>query len=346
MNHHESINVVPLTGATIPAVTNLLLRQQARQSLHDPRLFTRTRDHITANLARQRSHGQTVVILDAQGEVCGYGHATVWELKEASILQAFLTRRNGVVQYITLPDPDDTSLEAVVRALFTACDTIWQNAATTGALFRWPSTDTAWIEPFLLERGFQLDSICALRPPQPFFRTQPSTASCTVRCASPEDEQALVALFQEELLFHSPYTPFVRSSPQVLDAFRRKLTRMWPGERLEEGAPLILVAEQAGEVVAMVENTLVLIQPEEEPGFTPPGRYWCIDNISVRTSAQGQGIGRLLLQAVEEDYLALKLGLEGYILWYNPANPKAASFWEHLGFQPLRTTYQRISQHP
>lgn len=341
---HASINVASLTGATIPAVAHLLLKQQARQSLHNPRLFTMTRDQIIAALVQQYHSGQALVALDARGQVCGYGHATVWELKETSILQAFLTMRNGIVQHIALPHPEDERAEAVVRALLTACDAAWKNAATTGALFRWPAVDVAWIEPFLLERGFRLDSICALRPLQTLFRPRPSTSHCTVRRARPEDGQALIELFQEELRFHAPYTPFVRSSLQVLDAFRRKLARLWQEDRLEDGAPLILVAEQAREIVAMIENTLLLVQPGDEPGFTPPGRYWCIDNISVRRSAQGQGIGRLLVQAIEEHRLSLTLDLEGYILWYNPDNPKAASFWGRFGFQPLWITYQRISQ--
>jgi GNAT superfamily N-acetyltransferase len=62
----------------------------------------------------------------------------------------------------------------------------------------------------------------------------------------------------------------------------------------------------------------------------------------VREDLQGQGIGRLLVQGIEDILALLQLDLNGYILWFNPDNPKAASFWPRLGFQPLWTTYQRF----
>ncbi len=108
------------------------------------------------------------------------------------------------------------------------------------------------------------------------------------------------------------------------------------------GAPLVLVAEQQGQVVGMAENTLLDVSADEEPGFTPPGRYACIDNVCVREQVRGQGIGRLLVQAVFEAFAPLQLA--GYVLWYNPGNPLAAFFWPHLGFVPLWTTYQRLHE--
>jgi GNAT superfamily N-acetyltransferase len=144
-----------------------------------------------------------------------------------------------------------------------------------------------------------------------------------------------IDLFAQELWFHEPYTPFVHSSPQVLQAFRRKLQCLRQGDSLADGAPLVLVAEQGGEVVAMAENTLLEVGAGDESGFTPVGRYWCIDNISVRAAFQGQSVGRQLVQAIEDWLAALRLDLDGYVLWYNPDNPKAASFWPRLGFQPL-----------
>jgi GNAT superfamily N-acetyltransferase len=126
-----------------------------------------------------------------------------------------------------------------------------------------------------------------------------------------------------------------------LQAFRSKLSHLWAGESLQAGAPHVLVVEHDQEIVAMAENTLLELGPDDEPGFTPAGHYWCIDNVSVHEGVQGRGIGRLLVQTIEDARLSLQLDLDGYILWYNPDNPKAAQFWSRLGFQPLWTTYQR-----
>lgn len=258
------------------------------------------------------------------------------------MLRAFLSARNGVALNLTLPHPVEEDARSVTFALLDGLNKFWVQHNTTGDLIRWPSRD-AWIEPFLAERAFQLDSVCASYPRQPLSPPTQSVVkspSILTRHARQEDEETLVRLLHEELRFHELYTPFVRSSSEVLDAFRKKLARLWRGESLEEGAPLIIVAEQAGEVVAMGENTLLVLGSEEEPGFTPSGRYACIENVSVQEEARGQGIGRMLLEAAFAAFAATQF--EQYLLWYNPANVLAGRVWPHLGFQPLWTTYQRM----
>lgn len=59
---------------------------------------------------------------------------------------------------------------------------------------------------------------------------------------------------------------------------------------------------------------------------------------------QEQGIGRLLMLAIEDILASLQLKLNGYALWFNPDNPKAAHFWRRLGFQPMWITYQRFRE--
>jgi GNAT superfamily N-acetyltransferase len=325
-------------------VVALLLAQESRQRALDPRLgATRTPQQITAALAIQQSSGeQSLVALDANGRVCGYARPGVWELAETSILRAFLSAHNGVARLLALPDPVEEKAGASAMALLAALSNSWQGNGTTGDLIRWPSADL-WLEPFLTEQGFLLDSVCATRSCQPLAETVHAPSSqCTTRLAEPEDEEVLVELLEEELRYHERYTTFVRSSPAVLAAFRRKLARLWAGTSLQEGAPLLLVVERAGEIVAMAENTLLALGSEDEPGFTPAGRYGCIDNVSVREELRGQGIGRLLVQAIFDAFAASGLSLDGYVLWYNPDNPQAGRFWPRLGFQPLWTTYQRL----
>lgn len=340
------ILVTHLHDEHLDDVLTLLVAQRSRQSAVDHRLVaTHTRQQMKAALAiRYGSDEQPLVALDANGRVRGFARPDVWELAETSMLRAFLSARNGVAGHLALPDPAEEDAPVVAAALLVALSDSWRSRRTTGDLIRWPSADF-WLEPILAERGFWLDSVCATRSLHPLDEAGRALSSPFVaRPAQPEDEEVLVGLLQEELHYHERYTPFVRSSHEVLKAFRGKLACLWKGASLEEGAPLMLVVEQAGEIVAMVENTLLVLGSDDEPGFTPAGRYGCIDNVSVREERRGQGIGRLLVQASFEAFAATSLSLDGYILWYNPDNPQAGRFWPHMGFQPLWTTYQRL--HP
>jgi GNAT superfamily N-acetyltransferase len=342
--NHQPVTITRLTKAQVPAVIDLIMVQETRQFTQSAsHLAVHSRQQIEVALTSQwNTNVQPLVALNRYGKVRAYAHPSVWMLKENSILLSFLTARNGIVQRLTFPDPADENAGTVVTTLLDFLDAFWQGAGTSGDLIRWPSSDS-WVEPHFINHGFRLDSICAFHPLQPFFTRRPTPSPLLrIRSARPEDEKALIRLFEQELRFHERYTPFVHSSPQVLEAFRRKLQHLWQGISLEDDAPLVLVAEQAREIVAMAENTLLEIGPYDEPGFTPAGHYWCIDNVSVREDLQGQGIGRLLIQGIEDILASLQLDLSGYILWFNPDNLKAALFWSRLGFQPLWTTYQRF----
>jgi len=340
----RTITIVPFRENHAPAVLHLLQAQHQRQRRLDPRLAPCRRVQMEATLVQaQAADTSALVALDATGQVCGYVQPGIWELAESSMLRAFLTARNGITHHLALSDPQEAEAHEVALRLLESASSWWQAHQTTGDLIRWPSADR-WVQEVLSIQGFHLDSVCALRSLHPLLSGSPSAPGLSIRLARPADEEALVALFEEELRHHERVTPFVRRSPAVLTAFRRKLARRWAGQSVHAGAPLILVAEQQGVIVGMAENTLLEITPDDAPGYTPPGRYGCIDNVSVRADRRGQGIGRRLVQAVFEAFDALPLELKGYVLWYNPDNQEAARFWTRLGFVPLWTTYQRL--HP
>nr|WP_281276411.1 GNAT family N-acetyltransferase [Dictyobacter kobayashii] len=104
---------------------------------------------------------------------------------------------------------------------------------------------------------------------------------------------------------------------------------------------MVVVIERDGQIVAMSENELYMIDAEDEdgPDFMLPGRYGHINNMGVRQDLRGQGFGRLLVQATFDAFAHMHL--DGYILWFNPANPLSSPFWPRMGFQPLWRTYQR-----
>jgi len=337
----QNIICVSATETMIPAIIALIQAQEARQYRRDRCLRApRSPERIEGMLFRHFASAEPpLVALDPQGRVRGYASPTLWELNDDSSLHAFLTARNGIVRSLALPSPQQDDALAVAEVLLRAQEEAWQRQQTTGEVLRWPWCDT-WVEPVILRLGFMFDSVCAIYPSQPPLSSKPVLLpGYTVRQAEPKDEATLIGLFEEELHFHEPYTPFVRASTRVTQAFHVKLERLWGGYQLEAGTPLVLVVEKKQQVVALAECSLLDVSFDDEPGFTPLGRYGCIDNLCVREEVRGQGIGRLLVQAV---FAALStVDLDGYALWYNPDNPLAHQFWRKIGFQPLWCTYQR-----
>ncbi|GHO59219.1 GNAT family N-acetyltransferase [Ktedonobacter robiniae] len=326
--------------ASIPSIVALWQAQEQRQRQLDSRLHAPLPASDLERSVRQGlAHG--LVVLGEDGKVRGYAHPGIWSLPETSLLHAFLTPKNGITHALVLPDPQEPDAQEVAAIVLLALSDFWHTQHITGNLIRWPSRDP-WFESLLIAHGFALDSVCALRPHPPVF-AQLHASSFTVRPARQEDEGALIGLFQEELTFHEHYTPFVRSNSVVLSAFQGKLARLWAGRNVSEGAPFIVVAERAGNVLGMAENTLLTVEVMDEPGFTPPGQYGCLDNVCVHEQWRGQGVGRLLLHASFEMWESMQqLTLDGYVLWYNPDNPRAVRFWSRWEYEPLWTTYQQL----
>lgn len=321
------------------ALLELALAQNARFQAWMPSLLA---SPTPEDMARRFGDAERLVIVeDSAGQVRGAVQPAVWRVDRASILRAFVMGRNGVAQQMILPPSQDADVGAVMKTFLQELGSFWRTQNTEADLLQWPALDT-WFVPMLKDYGFQLDSICATRSLDPFFQTPPALSSgLAIRSARPTDEDALVRLFHEELRFHERSSPFVHSSKDVLLAFRGKLGRLWSGRSFEEGAPLITVVACGNDLIAMAESTLIRIDAGDEPGWAPPGRYWCIDNVSVSELFHNLGIGRVLVHAIESMRLILGLDLVGYMLWYNPDNTTAARFWSRRGFLPVWTTYQR-----
>ncbi|MHB8599579.1 MAG: GNAT family N-acetyltransferase [Ktedonobacteraceae bacterium] len=342
-----SITITPATMSMLPTIAWLIRLQGIWQHRQDPRLYTpppmATVATLTSALTQPRANAtRPLVAVDVQGQLRGYVEPSLWELSAHSPLLAFLTQRNGIARHLIVPTPEEPGASTVMTALLTALAQFWRWESVTADLIRWPSSD-AWLAPLLTAHGFRLDSVCALAPvsvPLPVSHADERTQR--IRLAHPDDETALVALFTEEVRAHEPVVPSARLRPSALAGFRAKLHHLWSGDPLEDGAPLVLVCEDKQQVVGMAEVSLLTVNAGDEPGFTPPGCYGCLDNVSVHDGMRGHGIGRQLVQAVCDAFAARSLHLDGYVLWYNPDNVQAARFWPFLGFRPLWTTYQRL----
>ena len=337
----EDVVVLPVTDEQMRAIGDLVIAQQRRWHGLDPRLDgVFSADQVAAMLMRQRRSGGAppLMVLDAHGRVRGYARADIWSIAPEDGMLAFFTARNGTVDALALPDPADADALAVTDALLLALMRQWHDVQTLGDMFRWPCCDL-WMEDLLQAHGFILDSDLATRTALP-LKPSRHTASPDLhaRLARPADEEALVALFTEEFLFHEPYTPFVRMSPSAERAFRARLAPLWAGKSPEEDAPIVVVVERDGVLVAMSENGISLVEAEALPSFLPRGRYGYLNNVSVSQDFRGEGVGRVLVQATFDAFAAKSV--EGYYLWYNPANPLSGPFWQHMEFQPLWRTYQ------
>ena len=103
-----------------------------------------------------------------------------------------------------------------------------------------------------------------------------------------------------------------------------------PGDRL---ARVTLVAEQDGEIVGFIDAAL---QQSPDPMHRPM-TYCHVAEIAVRAPYQSQGIGRQLLEAVED--WGRRHGAAFASLEYHVGNTRAAGFYERkMGYRAAAIT--------
>lgn len=323
----------PFASQDRAAVVDLMQRQDERLHGLDGRLRPpRPTETIQAFIA-EKVTADAVVAVNEQGQIRGLAIPGVWEVAEEDEMRGFFLPRNGTVG-LTLPHPDEPDATAVTHTLLDAVETWWQEQAVDGTLITWPATD-GWLAGLLNERGYVADSAAAVRPLEP-LPPLPEDAHLTIRPARPEDEEILVALHLEEIRFHEAHTPYSRVVPAIEPAFRQRLARVWRCERVEKGAALLLVAEQAGQVVGFTENWLT----EMKGSWFANGRYAYLNSVGVSEAARGQGIGRLLV--AHTLHALVQYNIEGFYLYYVFTNPISSYFWPKMGFQPLLATYKTM----
>lgn len=90
----------------------------------------------------------------------------------------------------------------------------------------------------------------------------------------------------------------------------------------------IFIADEAGQALGYVVCKLI---DRPENVFTFPMRYLLVDQISVRPTARGKGVGAALLERAES--LAKELGLKRIQLDSWDFNTGAHAFFEKQGFE-------------
>lgn len=337
-----SVIVEAAVEQDMPALVALIGAQEARWRQLDARLRpARAADEVEAMLAEQwaRFDATPLVARTAGGQVRGYALPVLREFSYESVADAqaleVFEPRTGFVESLTFPSPDEADAFPVVSALLKALQRWWQEQGAQAEMCSWPTRDSWPIERL---RAVGLEpalhrSVRAVAPLPPSGRPAPGGAR--VRLAVPADEETLVALYLEESIYHHEHSPFFRMSPLQEAAFRAWMAPAWAGRPIEEGGPLIMVVERAGEVVALAMNELFEVGDGSHRDYLPPGRYLDIAEVGVRADQRGQGIGRVLVQGVFD--ACARWQLDGYTVGFSPHNPLSSQFWPHLGFQPSLT---------
>lgn len=132
----------------------------------------------------------------------------------------------------------------------------------------------------------------------------PAAEPHRIRRARPEDLEALKTIEDDA------FEPARRVST---DSLRRSLRS--PSQRVD-------IVEADGQVVAFAVTW-------------PRARTWRIYDLAVRPGHQGRGLGRALLDAVEE--AARAAGAERIVLEADAKRPDLVQFYERRGYRAVRT---------
>jgi ribosomal protein S18 acetylase RimI-like enzyme len=133
---------------------------------------------------------------------------------------------------------------------------------------------------------------------------------------------------------HAQYHPDIFKMPEKAD-----FAASFFEEMLVDPTVRIFIAEEGGEAVGYI--LCKLVQRPENP-FTFPMRYLLIDQISVRPSARGSGVGAALIQQAER--LAGEWDVQRIQLHSWDFNRQAHGFFERLGFQKFSFRFWRPPQ--
>ena len=151
------------------------------------------------------------------------------------------------------------------------------------------------------------------------------------RQAAPADALLLSSLCREVQRLHAQHHPDIFKAPQD-DAFAISFFE----ETLADPKARIFIAEEDGRAVGYI--FFKLVERPENP-FTFAARVLHIDQISVSPTAQGQGIGRALMQQAEIS--ATKWDAERIQLDSWDFNVAAHGFFEHLEFEKFHFRFWR-----
>lgn len=244
-------------------------------------------------------------------------------------LDTFFSGRRGVISTeFVVADDDEASAIVLAEAIASIEAPFVVVQAPIAA---------AWCERALLERGFVASGVESIRQSYVVKRnTIHLSEGVLLRRATDDDMDAIVNLMLEEWRFLTSFHPHARdlwTDEHGRIALRSSLSQMLH----ERDDARLIVAESRGELAGVVSLRQFDVADATNP--LPVGRHVSIEDISVRTSLRGQGLGRALVQATYDAFRDSKIA--GYSVAYVADNPIARRLWPHLGFRTHKRTYVR-----
>ena len=146
-----------------------------------------------------------------------------------------------------------------------------------------------------------------------------------IRPATAADAEGITRVYLESAEHHAAIDPARYCIPgpgSILERYRTG------GQHPRHGPDCItFVAEIDGGVAGFVDARI------ERPfdAMHRPMVYCYVAEIAVAADRRSQGIGRLLMEAAEQ--WGREHGAEAVSLEYNSKNPRAASFYERIGYE-------------
>ena len=152
-----------------------------------------------------------------------------------------------------------------------------------------------------------------------------------IRSAIPSDSLLLSRLCMDVQSLHAQNHPRIFKMPE-----RDDFAVSFFDEMLTDPVVHVFIAEEQGEPVGYL--LCKLVERPENP-FTRALRYLLIDQISVRPTTRGRGVGTALIQQTES--LARELEVSRIQLDSWDFNTGAHAFFENLGFRKFTFRFWR-----
>ncbi len=338
-----TITVSTMRRKDIATVANLIQAQAERLHRLDPRINP-PNDIYEIRAKLEYASGDEVyrpLVARFGEQLVGYIWPGMWFLHEQSALRTFYGARNGILRDFAILPPEHTLALISVDTLIQHVHHFWQDRRADMFGINWPTKDS-WFHDIIIRFGYMADSATAIRPLHPLPEV-PTPANLVIRGARPDDMNALEALHIEEVAYHPPHDPLKRkmNTPALEKDFRQNIAAYFAGYPTAFGKPVVMVAEQNGEVVGLAE---CYIEQVTHGNLLRRGKWGYLNSVGVRADKRGQGIGRALVAQTLKTLA--EHGAEQFYLYFMYYNPLSSKFWPSMGFEPAWTRYTRLAHSP
>ena len=324
---------VKLGAVDVTAAVNLLAKQQVRGHLVNPYLNATADLHamkLRVEIAAVKSELQ-IAVNSPEGEMRGFAMLR----RYSNALDSMAGLFGGATGYqsieFVVPNPKDSDSDAVAYSLAEAVSNV-----EDPLVFVTVPIGSAWCESLLLKHGFTPAGAESVRPPVKLSRSIHAASNAVIRRATAADIDEIVELMVEEYSYHTPFHPVacdMWSPDRFIPTFQASLKTAID----HDDNATVFVAESAGSICGMLYLRTRRVNDPTNP--LPTGFHVVIEDISVRASVQGRGIGRSLIEATHAAFQNEPVVAFGVA--YSAENPIARRLWPHLGFRAHRRTYVR-----